>query len=157
MKKFLIIFSFIFLFAYSCKLQKTDPEKEINPEKEIIKKVIQTAYVEGLLNEGNFEKIDKGFHPDFQLLGIGKGDEMWKYSISDWKKAVKRDLKSGKLPKNKNERVSVKFLSIDITTNVAIAKFDFYVGNKLIYTDYQSLYKFQSGWKIVSKVFYKYQ
>ena len=81
---------------------------------------------------------------------------MWKYSITDWEEAVKKDLKAGKLPKNESEKVSIKFLTIDITNNVAIAKFEFYVGNKLTYTDYQSLYKFQSGWKIVSKVFYKY-
>ncbi|OQY02028.1 MAG: hypothetical protein B6I20_07330 [Bacteroidetes bacterium 4572_117] len=125
-------------------------------EEDAIKQVIQTAYVEGLLNEGNFEKIDKGFHPNFELLGIGKGNEMWRYSLTDWKKSVEKDLKLGELPKKAKDKVSIKFLSIDITEIVAVAKFEFYVGNKLTYVDYQSLYKFPDGWRIVSKVFYKF-
>ncbi len=44
-------------------------------------------------------KIDKGFHPDFELLGIGKGNSMWRYSIAKWKESVEKDLKSGKLKK----------------------------------------------------------
>ncbi len=149
MKTGIMIMSMLMLFL-SCRAQNAKDEAAI-------KQIIQTAYVEGLLNEGNLEKIDKGFHPGFELLGIGKADEMWKYSITAWKEAVKRDLKAGKLPKSEKDKVSIKFLSVDITNNVAIAKFDFFVGNKLVYTDYQSLYKFQSGWKIVSKVFYKYK
>ena len=150
MRNTIFILSFVFLFASSCKAQNS------NLEEEAIKNVIQTAYVEGLQNEGDFDKIDSGFHPDFELLGIGKGNEMWRYSITDWKKSVEKDLKAGKLPKPENEKVSIKFLSVDITENVAVVKFEFYVGNELKYIDYQSLYKFQNGWKIVSKVFYKF-
>ncbi|MBC8321836.1 MAG: nuclear transport factor 2 family protein [Bacteroidetes bacterium] len=36
-----------------------------------------------------------------------------------------------------------------------MAKFEFYIGNKLTYIDYISLDKFKDGWKIVSKIFYK--
>ncbi len=67
-------------------------------EKDAIKKVIQTAYVEGLQNEGDADKIDSGIHPDFNLLGIGKNSTMWKYSISDWKASCVKKRKEGKLP-----------------------------------------------------------
>ncbi|NPE27353.1 hypothetical protein HNV12_05110 [Methanococcoides sp. SA1] len=128
-----------------------------NSDEELIKKVIQSAYVDGLQNEGDFEKIDAGFHPDFELIGIGKGDEMWHLPIGEWKERTKKKLAEGKLPKTKNEEmVSIKFLDVDITGTVAVAKFEFYVGKELKYIDYQSLYKFESGWKIVSKVFYKF-
>lgn len=120
-----------------------------------IKQVIQTAYVEGLQNEGDFEKIDAGFHPDFELLGLGEGNNMWHLSISDWKKKIQEKLDKGELPRKEGEKISVKFLDVDVTGSVAVAKFEFYVGEKLVYIDYQSLYKFEDGWKIVSKVFQK--
>ena len=140
----------IVMFYSSSMAQNT------NSDEEAIKNVIQTAYVEGLQNEGDIKKIDSGFHPDFELLGIGKDNEMWRLSITNWKKSVEKNLKEGKLPKKGKDKVSVKFLSVDVTGTVAVAKFEFYVGDKLTYIDYQSLYKFPAGWKIVSKVFYKF-
>ena len=128
---------------------------KVNDE-DLIKTVIQTAYVEGLQNEGDFDKIDAGFHPDFELIGIGKGDEMWHLPIAEWKTRVKEKLEKGELPRKDEDKISIKFLNIDITETVAVAKFEFYVGKELKYIDYQSLYKFESGWKIVSKVFYKF-
>lgn len=129
--------------------------QNIEKEKDAIKKVIQTAYVEGLQNEGDVEKIDSGIHPDFNLLLIDKGNTMWKYSIIDWKSAVVQKRKNGDLPLKGDKVVSVKYLSIDITGSAAMAKIEFYIGTKLTYVDYISLYKFESGWKMVSKIFYK--
>ena len=125
-------------------------------EIEAIKKTIQTAYVEGLQNEGDFTKIDKGFHPDFELLIPDKSGELTKYSLTEWKEKIRKDLASGKLPKKGEDIVSIKFLFVDVTGNAAVAKFEFYVGQKLTFVDYQFLYKFQEDWKIVSKIYYKY-
>ena len=41
-------------------------------------------------NEADFDKIDKGFHPDFELIGIGEGGTMWHLTIKDWKERVKK-------------------------------------------------------------------
>lgn len=124
-------------------------------EQEAIKKVIQTAYVEGLQNEGNADKIDSGIHPDFVLLGVDKDNEMWKYTITDWKAKVLERREKGELPKSGDQLVSVKFVTIDVTGNAAMVKLEFYVGTKLTYIDYISLYKFENGWKMVNKIFYK--
>ena len=129
--------------------------QNVEQEKDAIKKVIQTAYVEGLQNEGDADKIDSGIHPDFDLLGIGKNSTIWKYSITDWKDSSVKKRKAGKLPLTGDDIVSVKFVSIDITGTAAIAKIEFYVGKKLTYIDYISLYKFENGWKMVNKIFYK--
>tara|TARA_R110001583_G_scaffold16041_4_gene65139 strand:+ start:8466 stop:8918 length:453 start_codon:yes stop_codon:yes gene_type:complete len=128
--------------------------QDLNEEKKAIKNVIQTSYVEGLQNEGNLEKIDQGIHPDFLLLGIGEGDNMWKLPIDEWKEKTEKKLKEGKLPR-KEKPITVKFLSIDITGTAAVAKIEFYVGEKLTYIDYISLYKFDGNWKMVNKIFYK--
>lgn len=146
MKKLLL--GIIILSTFSIMAQ------DIEKEKEAIKKVIQTAYVEGLQNEGNIEKIDFGIHPDFDLLGIGKNNSMWKYPIKDWKVKTLEKVKDGDLPR-KGDQVSVVFKMIDVTGNAAMAKIDFYIGDKLTYVDYISLYKFDEGWKMVNKIFYK--
>ncbi len=149
MKKYflLIIVTFLAMNTFS---QNNDAEIEN------IKKTILTAYVDGLQNEGDIEKIDKGFHPDFELLGIGKENKMWRLSIKDWKNKVSKQKKEGEYPKEGKNKVSIKFLFVDVTGTAAIAKFEFYIGDELTYVDYQSLYKFKDGWKIVSKIYYKF-
>lgn len=120
-----------------------------------IKKIIQTAYVEGLQNEGDTVKINQGFHPGFEMLIPGKDGTLKKFSIADWKAKIKADLQSGKLPRDTEELISVKFLNIDVSGTAAVAKFEFYVGGKLTFIDYQCLYKFGNDWKIVSKIYQK--
>ncbi|NOZ48233.1 MAG: nuclear transport factor 2 family protein [Chlorobi bacterium] len=144
------IFFIVFIFLLM-KVTAQNAEQE----KEAIKRVIQTAYVEGLQNEGDAGKIDSGIHPDFNLLGIDKGNAMWKYSIKDWKTNVLQKQKKGELPRTGKDKVSVKFKSIDVTGTAAMAKIEFYVGEKFTYVDYISLYKFSDGWKMVNKIFYK--
>lgn len=146
MKNFLLIFTV--LISLSVFAQED--------EKETIKKVIQTAYVEGLQNEGDLDKIDSGIHPGFQLLGIDKGDEMWVLTIDEWKKRTEKKKIDGKFPRTGKDKVSIKFDSIDITGTAAVAKIEFYVGEVKMFVDYISLYKFESGWKMVNKIFYRF-
>ncbi|MGZ2368332.1 nuclear transport factor 2 family protein [Ancylomarina sp. YFZ004] len=147
MKKITILFVMFFVINMAFA-------QDIDDEKKAIKNVIQTSYVEGLQNEGNLEKIDQGIHPDFVLLGIGEGENMWKLPIDKWKEKTVKKLEEGKLPR-KEKPVTIKFLSIDITGTAAVAKIEFYVGKKLTYIDYISLYKFEGNWKMVNKIFYK--
>ncbi len=148
----------ILLFVICCSYFSISAQSNSGSDADIdlVKKTIQTAYVEGLQNEGDFTKIDKGFHPKFALLIPEKGNEMKKFTLSEWKEKIKTDLASGKLPRKPEEKVSIKFLYVDITGNAAVAKFEFYVGSKLTFLDYQFLYKFDDGWKIVSKIYHKY-
>jgi len=125
-------------------------------EIEIIKEIIQTSYVEGIQNEGDAQKIDAGFHPDFYLLGIDIGDKMWKYSIKDWRAKSIKKRENGVFPLKGEDKVSVKFINVDITGKAAMVKLEYYKGKKLTFVDYISLYKFESGWKIVSKIFNKF-
>ena len=63
---------------------------------------------------------------------------------------------NGILPKSDKGIVTVEFKSIDITGTAAVAKIEFFVDNVLTYVDYISLYKFEDGWKIVNKIYYKF-
>lgn len=140
--------SVLILLALSVILanaQKSDEEQ--------IKNIIKTAYEEGLQNEGNEEKIELGFHKDFTMLGIGENGQMWKYPISMWKAEQLKKLEEGHLPLKDKDKVSVRFVSIDVTSNAAIVKLEYIVQDKVKYVDYMSLYKFDNQWKIVCKIF----
>ena len=152
MKKLILPIVLIFVFGFNSFAQKT---KDNSNEKQAVINIIKTAYEEGLQNEGDFNKIDKGFHPGFVLLGIGQGEEMWELPIYTWKEKTKKKLKDGKLPKTGKDKVSLKFPQVDITGTAAMAKVEFYIGDKKTYIDYLLLYKFEGNWKLVSKVFYK--
>ena len=153
MKKSILPAILIIAFGLTAFAQKTNDKS--SGDKDAIKAIIITAYEEGLQNEGDFNKIDKGFHPGFELLGIGQGDEMWELPIYTWKQKTKKKLKDGKLPRTGEDKVSLKFPQIDVSGTAGMAKVEFFTGDKLTYIDYLLLYKFESGWKIVSKIFYQ--
>ncbi len=139
-----------------CLIAQAGMAQDISKEVEAIKHVIQTSYVEGIQNEGDIAKIDAGIHPEFKLLGIDKDNGIWQLPISEWKEKVIERKKSGVLPRTGEDLISIKFLNVDVTGTAAVAKFEFYVGTEKKYVDYISLYKFERGWMLVSKVFYKF-
>lgn len=129
--------------------------QEIKKEKEAIKTVIQTAYVDGLQNNGEVKDIENGFHPGFNLLGINH-DMLTKFPIYSWIESFeKRKEKDPGLPA-KEEKITCDFLLIDVTGNAAMAKIQLNRNNNLLFTDYLQLYKFEEGWKIVSKIYFRH-
>ena len=151
MKKILFIITLISISTMGVFAQE-NTEKEIKT----IKNVIQTSYVEGLQNEGDIDKIDSGFHPSFRLIGIKGDNDTWEYPIEDWKKSVLKRKEAGVYPKTGENKVSIKFLDVDVTGTAATAKFEFYVGKRLAYVDYMALYKFKKGWMIVNKTYFEF-
>lgn len=143
-----ILLSMVILLSFSALFAQDDQVKE----KELIKQVIQTAYVDGLCNNADEEAVKKGIHPGFELLSAGKGNMMWKLPIYNWIEIAKGGEEKGNKYSFQNEYTTVKFLFIDIAGNIAIAKIEFYEGKDLNYIDYLSLIKFEDGWKIVSKI-----
>jgi len=147
MKK-LILASLITLLSFSALYAQDEQSKE----KELIKQVIQTAYVDGLCNNADEVAIKQGFHPGFNLLSAGKGNTMWKLHIYNWIEIAKEGEEKGNKYSFQNELTTVKFLFIDIAGKVAVSKIEFYEGKDLNFIDYLSLIKFKDGWKIVSKI-----
>ena len=123
---------------------------------EAIKKVITTAYVNGLQNKGPVADIEAGFHPGFELLGV-RNDELTKWPIYSWVEYHQKRLEEDPGPPKDEDIVSSKFPMIDVTGSAAIAKVELYKGGKIIFTDYLSLYKFEEGWRIVSKIYYRHE
>lgn len=121
-------------------------------EKIAIRKVINESYVEAIQNRKNIENIEKGFHPGFNLLGIDNQDNLTKLPIYTWYANISKAVDAGQLPELES---SARYPMIDITGNAAVAKVELFRGGKQIFTDYLSLYKFDDGWKIVSKIYYR--
>ncbi|MEN8224302.1 MAG: nuclear transport factor 2 family protein [Bacteroidota bacterium] len=124
-------------------------------DKEAIKKLILTAYVDGLQNNGDLDATRKGFYPGFNLL-IYKDVMVDKLPIYNWITYAEMRKKKNPDPLPAEDLTSCEFELIDITGTAAVAKIHLSKGGKKIYTDYLSLYKFaDDGWKIVGKIYYK--
>jgi hypothetical protein len=127
-----------------------------DPEKEAIRKVIQTAYVDGLQNKGAVSDIEKGFHPGFELLG-NKNNELTKFPIYSWIQYHRKKLTENPNPPAGDEIVTCRFPLIDITGNAAMVKIELYKAGKILFTDYLSLYKFEEGWQMVNKIYFRHE
>ena len=127
----------------------------IEKEEDAIKKVIQTAYVDGLQNKGNVEDIKNGFHPGFNLLGINH-NMLTKFPIYSWIQSFEERKAKDPNPPSKEQIITCNYLLIDVTGNAAMAKIELNRNKELLFTDYLQLYKFEEGWKIVSKVYYRH-
>ncbi|MGD8306992.1 MAG: ThuA domain-containing protein [Ignavibacteria bacterium] len=115
-----------------------------------IKNVIETAYIEGIHTTQDEKTIRSGFHPDFEMLVL-KENEIQKVDLQKWLPRVEQ-------LKNENKELwekvtSYDMLEISVKGNAASLKFDVYKGEKFFSTDFMLLYKFNEGWKIVSKIF----
>jgi len=124
-------------------------------DEQLVKRVILDAYVNGIQNKGSLEDIEKGFHPSFELIGIGKdGYTVWENHIYTWKERVRQYKEEN--PGDVQEPVTCEFKFVDITGDACIAKIKLFKDGKQIFTDYLSLYKFKNGWRIVSKISYRH-
>ncbi|UCH93976.1 MAG: nuclear transport factor 2 family protein [Candidatus Aminicenantes bacterium] len=122
-------------------------------ERSEIKAVIENAYIQGVHIKQEPEAMKKGFHPEFNMLVLKDG-EMTKVPINQWIEKVKESKKN---PGPSKVKTTYRFSLIDVTGNAAVAKIEVYKDSIHVFTDYMSLYKFKEGWKIVNKIFHRFQ
>lgn len=120
-------------------------------ETERIKEMLNKTYVEGIHNFGNIDDIRNGFHPEFEMIILRDG-VISKLSIDDWIQRIEANRQRN--PNPPAERTTVKYLSVDVTNDVASVKLELHRGGNLIFTDYFYLYLIGGEWKIVSKVYH---
>lgn len=117
---------------------------------QIIKQVIEKAYIQGIHKKQNKDIAEMGFHPKFNMLVL-KNNKLVKVDLDQWFRMM------GGSRNSKNDKpgptISHTFCFVDVTGSTAVAKLKVYKDEKLFATDYMSLYKFNDQWKIVSKVF----
>jgi len=122
----------------------------VQEDEAAITSVILSAYRDGLINVGDVEAVKKGFHPEFRLLGL-KDNILQILPIADWIARTETKKAAGKFPPP--VLAAFEFPLIDICGDAAVVKVKFFLGDKLTFTDYLSLYRFTEGWKIVNKIY----
>jgi len=93
--------STIFLFAQG-----------VDTEKDAVKKVIQSSYIDGLHNKGELSDIEKGFHPGFVLLGV-KDNSLTQYPIYTWIESFNKRKNADPTPLKPEQKMVCEYLQID--------------------------------------------
>lgn len=123
-------------------------------EEKVVEDLVFRSYVKGAFNGLDPDAMTTGFHPDFAIFSA-KGEQLSRYEIATWVAGVRKQKSDPKFDASKNVWEH-KFSNISVTGNAATLRVDLSKNGKHIYTDYLSLLKFDSGWKIVAKVYYKH-
>lgn len=118
-----------------------------------IRNVINTAYIGGIHNGGPVADIRKGFHPSFNMLRLME-NEVKPLPIEEWIKNIEAN--HAKNPSAVNPKVEGKFISVSVAGTSASVVLELYRDGKKIFTDHLLLYKFNEGWRIVSKIYHRY-
>ena len=119
-----------------------------------VKKLIESSYIHGAFNALDPDAMDRGFHPDFAIFSP-KGEDIRKYPIADWVSRTRERKADPEFDAAAN-KWEHNFASVDVTGDSASAKVELSKDGKLVYTDYLSLLRFESGWRIVAKVYHKH-
>lgn len=121
-----------------------------NVNKESIKQVIEKAYIQGIHSNQDEETVKSGFHRDFTMLVL-QDNELEKVMVDEWLPRVEVMKKEN--PDLWEAETRHNFELVDIAGYAAVAKLEVYKGDTYFSTDYMLLYKFEEGWRIVSKIF----
>ncbi len=119
-----------------------------------IKRLLEESYVHGAFNELDAEALENAFHPDFAIFSP-KGEDIEKYPIKSWVESTKKRKADPDFDASNNQWQH-QFASVDVTGHAASVKIELFRGDKKVYTDYISLLRFDSGWRVVAKVYYRH-
>jgi len=122
--------------------------------KSAIEETVLKAYIHGAFNELNPDAMSEGFHPDFAIFSAD-GENISKYPIATWVEGVRKRKSQADFDPGKN-KWDHNFAIVDMTGGSAVVKVELSKDGTHVYTDYLSLLQFESGWKIVAKVYHKH-
>lgn len=149
------LLTFITAFVLLASLAFTFKPNENEAATEDVKELVLKAYVNGAFNELDVDAMRKGFHEDFAIYSAN-GEAISKYPIKVWADGVEKRRAKNYNAKDDKNKWDHKFVSVDVTGNAAQVKIELFNQNKHVYTDYLSLLKFESGWRIVGKVYHQH-
>lgn len=149
MRRLFLIICAVFITAVALPAWANDDAAK---EKQAIQKVIETAYVKGIHIDRDAAAIRSGFHPDFTML-ILRDNQISKVALEDW---ITRIEESKKKNPTLTEKTTHEFEIVDLSGSAAVARVELFKDDRHVFTDYMSLYKFEEGWKIVGKIFYRH-
>ncbi|MFB0533535.1 MAG: nuclear transport factor 2 family protein [Anaerolineae bacterium] len=119
-------------------------------DREAIKQVIEKAYIRGIHGNQDEETVKGGFHQDFAMLVL-QDSTLKKVTVAEWLARI--ETMKAQNPDLWEAETRYTFELVDIAGYAAVAKLDVYKGATHFSTDYMLLYRFEEGWRIVSKIF----
>ena len=114
-----------------------------------VKEVIEEAYVKGIHENQDQKTVESGFHKDFAMLVLND-NTIEKVAVDEWLNRVEKMKEEN--PELWNAKTTHNFVFADVSGSAAAVKLEVYKGETHFSTDYMLLYKFEDGWKIVSKI-----
>jgi len=143
-----VIILFAALLSSLLFAQNENQEKE----KEAIKEVIKTAYIDGIFNKGDIDAIKKGWYYDCDIMiQLKNKGSCYKNPAYSFVKLYEKGIPAIK------PGTTHKIPFIHVTGTAAMAIVEVYHKDQQQYTDYMNLYKFKEGWKIVTKSYYEHK
>jgi len=123
-------------------------------EDDAIKATIVDCYIEGIHTNQDVDAIRRGFHEDFAMISLNKDGEISRMTIQEWIARIEEGKK--KNPDRVLPKVDYEFVTVEVSGNAAVVRIELYKDGKHAYTDFMSLYKFDDGWKILAKTYYRH-
>jgi hypothetical protein len=124
-------------------------QAQLDAEKTAIERVIRDAYVEGIFVKADAGAVREGWHPGCDIVTLQNGG-LVKMPAHNFARRFDRQ----PMPLDRNARA--EFVSITVSGYAAVAVLELKSGDRAVYTDMMSLYRFDDGWKIVTKIYYAY-
>lgn len=128
---------------------------DLAADREAIVRVVGDAYVDGIHNFRDPVAIRRGFHPGFEMLVLREG-KLEKLPIEKWISNIETRNAQEPPPTDGKRTTSAAYPLVEVTGTAAICKVELTRDGKLVFTDYLALYRFEDGWKIVGKSFYRH-
>jgi len=119
-------------------------------DKEAVKQVIAKAYIQGIHGNQDEETVKSGFHQGFAMLVL-RDNALDKVTVDEWLPRV--ETMKAENPDLWEAETRYTFELVDTAGYAAVAKLDVHKGATHFSTDYLLLYRFEEGWRIVSKIF----
>jgi Putative lumazine-binding len=128
----------------------------VSEDEQAIKSLIQKSYLNGAFNGLDTKSMAEGFHPDFAIYYPDSNNILGKLTIKEWISGIDSSKADPKFDP-KTRAYDGKIISLDITGETASIKMELRQNQKLVYTDYMSLLRFDKTWKIVAKVYHEHE
>lgn len=140
--------------ALACLLAATLTLAQPPDDANAIREVVDRAYVQGVHIDADAAKMRDGMHDSF-IMFVRNGDKVTALTRDAWIERIEAS-KAQRKEGEKRPETKAEIDVIDRSGDTAIARVKLYRGGKQIFTDYIALYRFDSGWKLVGKVFHRH-
>lgn len=124
-------------------------------EQQAVVDVVTSAYVDGIHNFRDPERIRGGFHPGFEMLILRDG-ELSRLTIGEWIERIEAQNAKQPPPADGTRTTSAELPVVEVSGDAASCRVELTRDGKHVFTDFLLLYRFEDGWKIVGKTFQRH-